>query len=376
MGFVTPNLVLGGAERWILNMLRYLDGDRIALSGVCLLNAAPADLEMCIDASQFAPVVGGPIFAAPGSEQRLEQSPDSPPVIRLDSAFGALAVLCRRSDVIVAWGSQHFARLMAAQHFAGQVVVVAHGSAVSTVQMLRTSREAAHHLVGVSRAAAAAFQDPRARVIHNGADSARCAATMPREETRRRWGVSVGETLIGYVGRLSWEKNPLAAAQAVCELGPGHRAVYVGSGVHEEEVKARVRQIAPNSIFVPPIEQIGDALAALDVFLLASPSEGFSLALTEAWLCGVPAAATRVGAVPELEELHGQMVVPVSVGASPAELAAAVRRAVAAEGQAVARRAQAIAERHYTARAMADRWSEFLTSIVSMHQAEMSLAKT
>ena len=263
VGFVTPNLVLGGAERWVLNMLRYVDGERIALSGVCLLHAAPAEPEMCIEASQFAPVFGGPVVrsgdrpdplarsgdrpeqvvSAPGHRQgsapatgarsgdRLEQ--DSPPVIRLDSVHVALAVLCRRSDVIVAWGSPHFARLIADQHFGGQVVVVAHGSAPSTVEMLATSQHAAQHLVGVSRASAAAFRDPRARVIHNGADAERCAATVPREETRGQWGAAAGEILVGYVGRFSWEKNPLAAALAVRELngrGPHPNPLPEGEG--------------------------------------------------------------------------------------------------------------------------------------------------
>lgn len=444
VGFVTPNLVLGGAERWVLNMLRYLDGERISLSGVCLLSAAPADLEMCLEASQFAPVFGGPVARSgdrpeQGAEDRPEQqvvarpvdqpqqgdppehgavasspphlvalsSPlghrhgsapatgarsgdrleqDSPPVIRLGSVREALAALCQRSDVIVAWGSAHFARLMAEQRFAGQVVVVAHGSAPSTVEMLASSQHAAHQLVGVSRASAAAFCNPRASVIHNGADAERCAVTVPREETRRAWGAAAGEILVGYVGRFSWEKNPLAAAVAVRELNWGaqrrtaeggyatfastaeggcatFRAVHVGGGAQEEDVKAKVRQIAPESIFVTPVEQIGDALAALDVFVSAAPSEGFSLALTEAWLCGVPTVATRVGAVPELEELHGQMVVPVSVGAGQAELATAVRRALSAENRPVVERAKQVAWRHYTAEAMGQRWTEFLVNV-------------
>ncbi|OYV68294.1 MAG: hypothetical protein B7Z74_08470, partial [Deltaproteobacteria bacterium 21-66-5] len=235
-------------------------------------------------------------------------------------------------------------------------------------------------------AAAAAFRDPRAIVIHNGADTARCAVTLPREETRRRWGAAEGDVLLGYVGRFSWEKTPLAAALAARELNEGrsaeqvyfggpalasslvppYRAVYIGGGAHEDEVKAQARAIAPNSIFVPPVEQIGDALAALDVFVLASRSEGFSLALTEAWLCGVPAVATRVGAVPELEASHAQLVVPVRVEASAQELAAAVRRAVSPDGRAVAERAKRVAWQHYTAQAMADRWSEFLVGVGAM----------
>jgi len=382
VGFVTPNLVMGGAERWILNLLRYLDRERIALAGVALLNDAPADLAMCLEASESAPVFGGPDRTAvarsgevsrqsPGAGPQhapgdgTQESPDSPPVIRFGSVQEALDVLCRRCDVIVAWGSDHFSRLMAERRFAGKLVIVAHGSAPSTAQMLAASTAAAHHLVGVSRASAAAFRDPRATVIHNGADPTRCAVTAPRELVRRQWGAADGEILIGYVGRFSWEKNPLAAAQAAREMGQGYRAVYIGGGAHEDEVKMKVRELAPESIFVPPVEQIGDALNALEVFMLASPSEGFSLALTEAWLCGLPAVATRVGAVPELEALHGQMVVGVPAGASPDVLAAAARRALSSEGRTIAERARTVAWRHYTAQAMADRWADYLIEVVA-----------
>jgi glycosyltransferase involved in cell wall biosynthesis len=117
-------------------------------------------------------------------------------------------------------------------------------------------------------------------------------------------------------------------------------------------------------------EGVGNALAALDVFLLASPSEGFSLALTEAWLCGVPVVATRVGAVPELEGTHGQMVVPVPAGAESAELAAAVRRALSADNRVVIERAKEVAWRHFTAQAMADRWTGFLMMIAAPRKAE------
>ena len=375
VGFVTPNLVLGGAERWIVNLLRYLDRERVVPAGVALLNAAPADARMCAEAAEFAPLFGGPDgtrpHPSPLPDGEGEKDPHTGPlregeadgVIRFESAEAALEALCQRSDVIVAWGSGHFARLMAARRFSGEVVIVAHGSAPSTARMLDGGKYAAQHLVGVSKAAAAAFRDSRAVVIHNGADHARCAPTVPRDETRRQWGAAQADLLLGYVGRFSWEKNPLAAALAARELGGRFRAVYVGGGAHENEVEAEVCAIAPNSIFVPPVEQIGDALAALDVFVLASPSEGFSLALTEAWLCGVPAVATRVGAVPELEELHGQMVVGVRVGASPGELAVAVRRALGPEGQAVAERAKRVAWQHYTAQAMAERWSEFLVKV-------------
>lgn len=248
-------------------------------------------------------------------------------------------------------------------------MLVSHGAGSWTETILETSRDAADWLVGVSRPAAASFRAADATVIHNGGDHDRCRVTMPRESVRQAWGARIGECLVGYVGRYSWEKNPAAAAAAVRRLGPPYRAVYVGSGWKQEEVIACVRRLTPNAIFVPPMTDIGNVLNALDVMVLASPSEGFSLVLTEAWLCGTPAVATRVGAVPELEAIHGQLVTPVPVRATAEELAAAVKTAIAPENGSVVERAKSVAWRHYTARAMADRWTEFLSQIASPARA-------
>jgi glycosyltransferase involved in cell wall biosynthesis len=50
---------------------------------------------------------------------------------------------------------------------------------------------------------------------------------------------------------------------------------------------------------------VGETLAAADVLLLTSKTEGMPAALIEAGAMGVPAAAYRVGGVPEVVE-HGQ----------------------------------------------------------------------
>jgi glycosyltransferase involved in cell wall biosynthesis len=110
---------------------------------------------------------------------------------------------------------------------------------------------------------------------------------------------------------------------------------------------------------------VGNALAAIDVFMLASPSEGFALTLAEAWLASVPTVATRVGAVPELERQHGQLVFPIRVNATESELAVAVLDALSAENRSVVMRAKQITQAHYTTRAMAARWTNYLCDIAN-----------
>jgi glycosyltransferase involved in cell wall biosynthesis len=68
-------------------------------------------------------------------------------------------------------------------------------------------------------------------------------------------------------------------------------------------------------------DDIASLLPILDVFVLASSSEGLSNAILEAQACALPVIATRVGGNPELVDGDcGRLVAP----AQPAALAAAM----------------------------------------------------
>lgn len=355
VGLVTPNLVLGGAEFWILGLLKYCDPRDIAWSGVVITNPDLCDETMCRQAARHAPLYSGP---QENSDRTF--APETTCVRRFRTLREAVARLCRGSGVIVVWGVANFGEHLEGHDFSGQIVLVSHGACDWTETVVKSNAPIANWRVGVSAAAAAAFRSADAVVIHNGGDHERCQITRQRREVRREWGARGDEKLVGYVGRFSWEKNPAAAALAVRELGPPFRAVYIGSGWKRDDVQAYVRGLAPRTIFLPAHMDIGNALNALDVLVLASPSEGFSLILTEAWLCGVPTVATRVGAVPELEAQHGQLVVAVPTNPTGEQLAAAVRDALGAESAAIVNRAKKVAWSDYTAKAMAHRWTRFL----------------
>jgi glycosyltransferase involved in cell wall biosynthesis len=333
IGFITPGLRLGGAERWHASMIKHLDWSRFECAGLAVVNDTPYDPWLHEEISSRATILSG---------RRAAEG------------------LCRLSDVAIYWG------LQAPKVPHGRLIAVSHGCNDWTRQQILGTLDRATDLVAVSRAAAEVFPEPaRATILHNGVDVERLGQRRERCEVRREWDLGVDVIAVGYVGRYSAEKNPLAAAEAVRELGPHFRAVYVGDGHLREEVITAVRDRSPHAIIRPATADIGDVWGALDCFVLASPSEGFSLSLAEAWHCGVPTVATRVGAIPELEEVHGQLVVPVPLDPTPTNLAAAVRQAVSEANRPVVDRARYIARQHYTAGAMAQRWNRFLAKIVT-----------
>jgi len=260
VGFLMPNLLMGGVEHWLLGLLKH--NDRRLSWSVCVTNPFAIEPEMRREAEPFAEVVTGE---------------------------AALAALVANADVMVAWGVYGLDEML--KDFTGPVVQVSHGCGAWTEHFLAANRAVITHCVAVSRAAATAFGHARVTIIPNGVDPRRCEPLRPRDVVRREWGLLPHEIAVGFVGRISPEKNPLATSHAVRALGPGYRAVYVGKG-YGEDMRPAARDLTPNAIFVPPMQQVGDALHALDCLIMASPAEGFSLVLIESLMAGLPVVAT------------------------------------------------------------------------------------
>ena len=119
-----------------------------------------------------------------------------------------------------------------------------------------------------------------------------------RERARRVLGVPVDGTVIGAVGRLTYQKAPEDFVAAIRALGrPGVTGVWIGGG----ELAARIGRLAarrpvPRVLLAGERADVPDLLPAFDVFLLPSRYEGLPTAVVEAMACGIPVVATAVNA--------------------------------------------------------------------------------
>lgn len=344
VGFITPSLYWGGAERWMLDLARF-SGHAIEWTGVACVSAVNRDESMV---RLFEPLM---------------------PV----REFGRRAVhqVGRRADVLVAWGAYDLAELV--RGFRGPVVFVGHGSGHFDRGAARQAVPGATHCACVARASLEPFDGlvplDQVAVLYNGIDPARCAQSVPHHEMRRCLGVRPNEFLVGYIGRMVPEKRPLCVARAVALLPRRYRAVFVGDGWDLAKQRKKIlRTLGARAIFVDRVEDVGNYYRALDCFALGSPREGFSMGMLEAMLCGVPCALTNVGVLPELEEQHGRHWEPVEVSQHGAKMAAAIARVAGlSREQRVARtdRCRRIVESNYLARHLAERWIEYLKGVVS-----------
>jgi glycosyltransferase involved in cell wall biosynthesis len=110
--------------------------------------------------------------------------------------------------------------------------------------------------------------------------------------------------LIGYIGRLSPEKNVLSLVTVFAELSkttPDAYLVIAGDGSTKKEIEKYVnnQNLEKKVLLLGYVLDVASVLSKLDCIVLPSKSEGFPIVIFEAWSMGVPVIASNV--IPTLE---------------------------------------------------------------------------
>ena len=190
----------------------------------------------------------------------------------------------------------------------------------------------------------------RTRVLYNSIDVDRFRPNAElREATRRQFGFSPNEVVIGFAGRFERQKgvHVLASAlEGVMERCATARALWIGGGELAAEIDTSIAASphAARHVRQPWSADIVPCLAAMDI--LAFPSirrESFGRIAAEAQACGVPVVASRVGGIPEtlIENVSGVLIEPGDVAKWSDALVALVDDAPRRADMGAAGRAQA-----------------------------------
>lgn len=159
----------------------------------------------------------------------------------------------------------------------------------------------------------------RYRVIHNGINaSAYHRDPALRTELRRQWGIAEDQLLLGYVGRLDYQKGIDVLVSAMSHLGARGKPmnlVIAGDGPRRSTVENFVNYGEGGSHtrwlgFVPEIRGV---LSAADILLMPSRWEGFGMAAAEAMAAELPVIGTRVPGLAEVIDGTGVLIPPDDV---------------------------------------------------------------
>ena len=138
-------------------------------------------------------------------------------------------------------------------------------------------------------------------VIENGIDFTKFeGCDKYREETRKRYNIRDDEIVIGVVGRLSEQKDPITTIKAFNEVykeNKNVRLMYVGSGELENEVMeyAKENNLQHLVTITGWVDNTERYIPAFDIAILPSKWEGFGLAIIEYMACKKPIVASNVG---------------------------------------------------------------------------------
>jgi glycosyltransferase involved in cell wall biosynthesis len=114
--------------------------------------------------------------------------------------------------------------------------------------------------------------------------------------------------LVGFVGRLAWEKGPdqfIQMAEHIHKQRPEVHFALVGDGPMEDELRKWITEAEMDKfIHVPGLwTNTWEVYPAFDILAQTSRVEGMPFALLEGMACGCPIVAMGVGGVAEIVEV-------------------------------------------------------------------------
>ena len=140
-------------------------------------------------------------------------------------------------------------------------------------------------------------------VVYNAVDWKSIQASRSRADMRASLGLSAGARVAGVIARLTEQKGHRFLLQAMTTPALADlQLVVVGDGDLREalQMDARDLGLASRVRFLGARRDLGDLLAAMDVFVMPSLWEGLPLSMILAMGAAMPVVATEVAGIPEI----------------------------------------------------------------------------
>jgi glycosyltransferase involved in cell wall biosynthesis len=133
----------------------------------------------------------------------------------------------------------------------------------------------------------------RVHAVWNGVEE---APRADREAIRREWGFGPDDLVLGCVGRVEPQKNPLFALKLLHQLPENVKLVWVGDGALRSEFErcAQTLGLAGRVRLEGWRMDARQRMVGFDVFTLPSEYEGFPFAVLEAMAAGLPCVVSDV----------------------------------------------------------------------------------
>jgi len=318
--YLAHAFTVGGAEEMVLNLVRHLP-PRFEPMVCCIHEAGPIGEEIRQAGTPVAVLGLEPGLRRPfdvgGIRRYLHDT--APQIVHTflltASLYGRLAAILARVPIVIGTEVNIYERKRRRHAFAERLLMAGTDRVVVSAESVRDFYVRQVHA------------DPaRVEVIYNAVDFAQAAPTENRAAMRASIGVPAAAPVAGVIARLTEQKGHrflLDALAARPELTEVH-AVLVGGGDLERTLGAQAASLGltPRVHFLGPRRDLGNLLAAMDVFVMPSLWEGLPLSLVLAMGASLPVVATAVAGIPEVVDdgRTGLLVPPADAHALGAAL--------------------------------------------------------
>jgi glycosyltransferase involved in cell wall biosynthesis len=145
--------------------------------------------------------------------------------------------------------------------------------------------------------------EERIQIIFNGVDDSGFKNLPPRKELRRKLNLQdefIYFILCSRLDPIKWIEGLLAAYKHVLEAYPLSGLLLVGEGEERNKIEAEINRLGLNGHvrLAGYQKNVPEWLAASDIFVLCSHSEGTSVSLIESMAAGLPSVVTNAGGNP------------------------------------------------------------------------------
>ena len=296
--YMAHAFLVGGAEEKVFNLVRHLP-PRFEPMVCCIHEAGPIGEEIRRTGTPVA-VLGltpgvGRLGDINGIRHYLQETrPDIVHTFLLTaSLYGRLAAILARVPIVIGTEVNIYAHKRPMHALAERLLMAGTDRIIASAESVRDFYVRQVHA------------DPaKVDVVYNAVDFSQGRPTMSQREMRASLGLPEDARIAGVIARLTEQKghrylfDALASSPALADV----QLLVVGGGEAREALErdAVTKDLSARVHFLGPRRDLGDLLAAMDVFVLPSLWEGLPLSMVLAMGAGVPVVATRVAGIPEV----------------------------------------------------------------------------
>lgn len=290
---------IGGVETFIMNMYRSMDKTKVQFDFILSHNAPKIAFEdeiIRLGGRVFRVLYGvreNPLLAVKSLKNFFEEHRDEYKAIHMNTCVMGNAMLlkyAKKYGVQMRIFHSHIARENYPAYSASQKIML-------YINRNGVNKNATHLFACSDLAGKYMFPSKKFNIIPNAINT---GDFKFNEDNRKLYRAQIGvaeKYVIGYVGRLNEDKNPLRIIEIFSEVKKrctNAHLIMIGEGPLEQQIREKIYEydLASNVSMLGKRMDVAKWYSAFDCFLLTSHYEGLGIVLIEAQCAGLPCVAT------------------------------------------------------------------------------------